>query len=45
MLARMLGAARLDIDTYEDVEKDKGATLQALLVVVSSQSPPVSAVC
>ena len=34
MLARMLGAARLNIDTYEDVEKDKGATLQALLVVV-----------
>ena len=34
MLARMLGAARLDVDTYEDVEKDKSATLQALLVVV-----------
>ena len=34
MLARMLGAASLDVDTYEDVEKDKGATLQALLVVV-----------
>ena len=34
MLARMLGAARLNVDTYEDVEKDKGATLQLLLVVV-----------
>ena len=34
MLARMLGAARLNVDTYEDVEKDKGATIQALLVVV-----------
>ena len=34
MLARMLGAARLNVDTYEDVEKDKGATVQALLVVI-----------
>ena len=34
MLARMLGAARLDVDTYEDVEKDKGATLQAMIVVI-----------
>ena len=34
MLARMLGAARLDVDTYEDVEKDKGATIQALIVVI-----------
>ena len=34
MLARMLGAARLNVDTYEDVEKDKGATLQALIVVI-----------
>ena len=34
MLARMLGAARLDVDTYEDVEKDKGATIQAMIVVI-----------
>ena len=34
MLARMLGAARLDPHTFEDVEHDSGATLQALLVVV-----------
>ena len=34
MLARMLGAARLNVDTYEDVEKDKGATIQALIVVI-----------
>ena len=34
MLARMLGAARLNVDTYEDVEKDKSATIQALIVVI-----------
>ena len=34
MIGRMLGAARLDSETYEDVEKDGGATIQALLVVV-----------
>ena len=34
MLARMLGAARLSSDTFEDVEKDSGATIQALLVVI-----------
>ena len=34
MLSRMLGAARLSSDTYEDVEKDGSATLQALLIVV-----------
>ena len=34
MLVRMLGAARLDSATYEDVEHDRGATLQAMLVVV-----------
>ena len=34
MLGRMLGAARLSSDTYEDVERDGGATIQALLVVV-----------
>ena len=34
MLGRMLGAARLSSDTFEDVEKDSGATIQALLVVV-----------
>ncbi len=35
MLARMLGAARLDPHTFEDVEHDSGATLRALLVIVS----------
>ena len=34
MLQRMIGAALLRVDTYEDVEHDKGATPQALLVVV-----------
>ena len=34
MIGRMLGAARLSSDTYEEVEGDSGATIQALLVVV-----------
>lgn len=34
MLARMLGAARLDSHTYEDVERDGRATLQALAIVI-----------
>ncbi len=34
MLGRMLGAARLNVDTYEEVEIDRGATIQALLVVI-----------
>ena len=34
MIMRMLGAARLSVDTYEDVEKDSSATKQALIVVV-----------
>ncbi len=34
MIMRMLGAARLNVDTYEDVEKDSSATKQALIVVV-----------
>ena len=34
MLARMLGAARLNVHTFEDVEADKGATMQAMIVVV-----------
>lgn len=34
MLKRMLGAARLDVGTFEEVENDRSATLQALLVVV-----------
>ena len=33
---RMLGAALLDVDTYEEVEADRGATLQAFAVVVIS---------
>ncbi len=34
MIGRMLGAARLNVDTYEEVEKDGGATIQALLIVI-----------
>ena len=34
MLARMMGAARLNVATFEDVESDKGATIQALIVVI-----------
>ena len=34
MLGRMLGAARLDAGTYEEVEKDGRATIQALIVVI-----------
>ena len=34
MLGRILGAALLKSDTYEDVEGDNSATIQALLVVV-----------
>lgn len=34
MLNRMYGAATLNAATYEEVEKDKGATIQALIVVV-----------
>ena len=34
MLTRMLGAASLRSETYEDVEHDRGATWQALLVVI-----------
>ena len=34
MLGRMLGAARLSVATFEDVEHDSSATLQAMLVVI-----------
>jgi hypothetical protein len=34
MLRRMINAARLDRTTYEEVENDPNATLQALLVVI-----------
>jgi hypothetical protein len=34
MLQRMLGAARLDAETYEEVEADRGATGQAFAVVL-----------
>ena len=33
---RMLGALRLDVGTYEEVEKDKTATGQAAFIVVAS---------
>ena len=34
MIMRMLGAARLNVHTYEEVEQDTSATTQALIVVV-----------
>ena len=34
MLSRMLGAAMLNPDTFEDVEHDSSATWQAILVVI-----------
>ena len=34
ILTRMLGAARFDVNTYEEVEADTGAMPQALLIVV-----------
>ena len=34
MLDRMIGAARLSVETYEEVEHDRGATIQALVVVI-----------
>ncbi len=36
MTERMIGAAMLDVDTYEEVEADTGATVQAMVVVVLS---------
>ncbi len=35
MLARMYGAATFNTDTYEEVEHDSGATIQALIVVIT----------
>ena len=35
MLVRMMGAARLSVETYEEVEHDRSATPQALLVVIA----------
>jgi len=35
MLERMIGAIKLDVHTFEEVEADSGATLQALLVVIN----------
>ncbi len=34
MLERMLGAIRLNANTFEDVENDSGATMQAMAVVI-----------
>lgn len=34
MLERMIGAARLNVHTFEEVENDQNATTQALLVVI-----------
>ena len=35
MLNRMIGAITLNADTYEEVEHDRGATIQALIIVVA----------
>jgi hypothetical protein len=37
-LQRLIGAAALRAETYEEVEADRGATRQAVLVVVSSSA-------
>ena len=34
MLDRMIGAARLNVETFEEVEHNRGATIQALVVVI-----------
>lgn len=34
LFQRMIGAARLDVNTYEEVERDTSATQQALVVVI-----------
>ena len=34
MIGRMIGAAGLKAETFEEIERDKGATIQALLVVI-----------
>ena len=34
LIPRMIGAARLDTATYEEVEHDQNATIQALIVVI-----------
>ncbi|HLF04218.1 MAG TPA: YIP1 family protein [Dehalococcoidia bacterium] len=34
LIGRMIGAARLDVHTFEEVENDPSATTQALLVVI-----------
>lgn len=34
LVQRMIGAARLDVNTYEEVERDTSATQQALIVVI-----------
>ena len=34
LVQRMIGAARLDVRTYEEVERDTSATQQALIVVI-----------
>lgn len=36
ILARMIGAAKLDVATYEEIEADKSATGQAAFVVVAT---------
>jgi len=35
-IRRLIGAAMLDVATYEDVEADRSATSQALVIVVLS---------
>ena len=39
---RMIRAAKLDVRLYEEVEADKSALFQSMMVVVLSSVPPVS---
>src|SRR3954469_22709261 len=36
LIDRMIGVARLDVPTYEEIEHDQGALPQAVVVVVAS---------
>jgi hypothetical protein len=36
LIGRMIGAVRLDVATYEEVEKEQSATTQAIIVVVAA---------
>ena len=42
-IRRLIGAAMLDVSTFEEVEADRSATPQALAIVVGSSPRPLSA--